>query len=125
MRFPRLLKEKLLIILISRTAFFFFLMCLVTIFLYVAGTIQNFIDSTQIFILKFYVILGIFLVTFSFCGVIIGIKRFIDLRKRRYLLRAGGYLLFVLFGIVTILAVIFILTITGGNSGPPFIQNNG
>jgi len=60
MRFPRLLKEKLLILLISRTALFFFLMCLITIFLYIVGTVQDFIDSTQLFLLKFYCFLGIF-----------------------------------------------------------------
>jgi len=37
------------------------------------------------------------------------------MKRRRYLIRAGGYLFFVLFGIATISIAIFIITITGGN----------
>jgi len=117
MHFPGFLKEKLLIILVSRTVFFFFLMCLITIFLYTVGTVQDFIDSTQLYLLKFYVILGIFLITFSICSIILGMKRFFEMKKSRYLFRVSGYLFFVIFGMVTVLIAIFIITITGGNIG--------
>ena len=118
MFFPRNLKEKLLPIMVNRTAVFFFLMCLLTLFLYVVGTVQDFIDSTQLALLRFYVVLGIFLTIASVYGIAVDLERFLKSKKHRYLLRAGGYLLLVIFGVATVLAVMFIITVSGGNVEP-------
>ena len=109
-------KEKLLPILVNRTAIFFFLICLFTLFLYAAGTVQGFIDSTQLFLLSFYVFTGIFLTVASISGIVINIKRLILNKKARYLLRAGGYIFLVIFAYFTGLAVIAIISISAGNS---------
>jgi hypothetical protein len=115
MDFSRFSTEKLLPILVNRTVIFFFLMCLLALFLYMVGTFQEFIDSTQITLLKVYSVLGIFLTVTSVSGVIIYISRMIITRKAGYLLRAGGYLALTIFGAATVLAAIVIIAISGGN----------
>ena len=98
---------------VNRLAIFFFLMCLLTLFLYVAGTVQDFIDSTQLFLLNLYFILGLFLTIASISGLFLDLNRFSGTRKTRYLLRAGGYFFLVVFGVVTILAASAITAISG------------
>ena len=115
MKFTKLTKEKLLSLLVNRTAIFFFLMCLLTLFLYTAGTVQDFIDSTQLFLLNLYFILGIFLIIASVSGFVHDLGRFIKTKKNRYILRAGGYIFLVIFGIVTVLIVSAITAISRGN----------
>jgi hypothetical protein len=90
-------------------------MCLLTLLLFATGTVQDFVDSTQLSLLSFYVIMGIFLVFFSTFGMFLDIRRFLLRKKKRYLLRAGGYLLLVIFGLATVLLVIFIVFISKGN----------
>ena len=115
MGFSRFSKEKLLYTLVNRTVIFLFIMCLLIISLYTAGTIQGFIDSTQLFLLRLYEWLGIFLMATSFCGIILDIERCIKMKKSRYLLRAGGYLLLVIFSVVTVLAVVTIVALSIGS----------
>ena len=111
----RNLKEKLLPILVSRVVIFFFIMCLLTLFLYAAGTNQGFVDSTQLALLRLYLVLGIFLAVFSVCGCIVGIVRFLRIRKARYFFRACGYLLLAIFGAVTVIIAALIMTLSAGN----------
>lgn len=112
--FFRSSKEKLLPILINRTTIFFFVMCLFTLFLYVAGTVQEFTDSTQLSLLRIYTVLGIFLTAAAASGIILDLGRFIKTKKGRYVLRAGGYALLVIFAAVTVLMVVAIVAISGG-----------
>jgi len=115
--FSGIFKEKLLPILVSRTVIFFFVGCLIVLFLYAAGTVQGFIDSTQFALLNVYVVLGIFLTIASIGGIIIDLSRFFRIRRIRYIFRAGGYMFLMIFGSVTVLAVMFIITVASGNSG--------
>ena len=115
MDFSRYKIERLLPILINKTAIFFFLMCLLTIFLYAAGTSQGFIDSTQLSLLRLYVILGIFLMTASVFGMFLELSRVLRRKMPRYLLRAGGYFLLLVFAILTVLVVLFIIALSDGN----------
>jgi len=108
-------KERLLYILVNRLAIFFFLMCVLTLFLYVAGTIQSFIDSTQLFLLNLYFILGIFLTIAAASGLVLDLNRFSSTKKTRYLLRAGGYVFLLLFGVLTVFAASVITAISDGN----------
>ena len=117
MKFSLYLKEKLLPTLVNRTVIFFFLMCLFTLFLYFAGTIQGFVDSTQLGLLKVAVVLGIFLTVTSVYSMIFVLMRLFKLKKVRYLLRAGVYMLVAIFGAATVLAALFITTVSGGNTG--------
>jgi len=112
--FSRLSKDKLLYILVNRTVIFFFVMCVLTLSLYAAGTLQGFTDSTQLFLLTIYESLGIFLMITSFCGVALDIRRCARAKRRRYFFRAGGYLLLVVFSIVTVLLVMAVTALAGG-----------
>ena len=109
-------KEKLLPILVNRTVIFFFLACLLTLFLYAAGTVQGFIDSTQLYLLRLYTVLGVFLTAVSILGTILNIGRFFRVKKARYLIRAGVYVFLVIFGIATVLLAVFIVALSGGNT---------
>jgi hypothetical protein len=113
MGFSRFSKERLLPILINRTALFFFIMSVLTLFLYAAGTVQEFTDATQFTLLSLYSVLGIFLTITAISGIILDLGRFTSTKKGRYFLRAGGYLFLVVFGIVTVLAVMAILALSG------------
>ena len=107
--------EKLLPILINRTVLFFFLMSLLTLFFYLAGTAQGFMDSTQFLLLRLYTVFGIFLAITSASGVILDLSRLIRTKRIRYLFRAGGYVFLVIFGIVTVIIVMAIIAISGGD----------
>jgi len=109
------LKEKLLPILASRTVIFFFAMCLLTLFLYIAGTIQGFIDSTQFALIRLYIVLGIFLTAASACGMLLDFGRLFKQKRIRYLFRAVGYIILTVFGVVTVLAALFIIAMSEGN----------
>ena len=114
MNFSRFPKDKLLPILVNRTAIFFFIMCLLTLSLYLAGTVQEFIDATQFVLLRCYAAFGIFLAIISASGIVIDLYRFLKTKKGRYILRAGGYGFFIIFGTITVLAAMAILAISDG-----------
>jgi len=114
MIFSRLSKDKLLYILVNRTVIFFFVMCLLILALYAAGTLQGFIDSTQLFLLRLYESLGIFLMLTSFCGFVLDIRRCVRAKRKRYFFRAGGYLFLMVFSIATILMVMAIIALSRG-----------
>ena len=98
---------------------FFFLLCLLTLFLYAAGTIQGFVDSTQLSLLSFYTVLGIFLTVSSLYAAVISIRRFIKAqgKKAGYLIMALGYFLLVIFGIATELIITFVINVVKGSGG--------
>jgi hypothetical protein len=117
MEFFRIKKEKLLPILVNRTAIFFFLMCLLALFLYAAGTVQGFIDAAQLNLLRLYTVLGIFLMISSVCGLILDLRRSLKSRRAGYLLRAAGYVFLAIFAAATVMAVFFIIALSEGNGG--------
>jgi hypothetical protein len=112
---PLHLREKVLPILTSRTVIFFFIMCLLAVLLYAAGTTQGFIDTTQFALLRLSFVLGIFLAATSICGLFLDLGRFMRFKKLRYILRSGGYLFLTFFGIFTVLMAMFIFAISDGN----------
>jgi TRAP-type C4-dicarboxylate transport system permease small subunit len=92
-------------------------MCLLTLLAYAAGTSQGFMDSTQLALLRLSAALGIFLAVSSIFGIALDLLRFFMYRNARYLLRAGIYLLLVLFGVITLLVAMSIITLSNGNGG--------
>ena len=114
MNFSRFSKEKLLPILVNRTVVFFLLMCFLAFFLYVAGTVQGFTDSTQLILLKLYTFFGIILAAAAAFGAILNLGRVITTKKGRYLLRGAVYVFLVIFATATVLAAIAIVAISGG-----------
>ena len=115
MAFSWFSKEKLFPILINRTAIVSFILCLITLIFYADGTVKGAIDSTQLSILSFYAIPGIFLGVISITGVILALRRFMKTWKFRCLSVALVYLLLAAFGVITVLAAKFIIILTAGN----------
>ena len=103
------------LIIVNRSVIFFFIMCVFTLFLYAAGTVQGFIDSTQFSLLSFFVAMGIFLALASMLSVFLEIGLFIRIKKKRYLFRAGGYTLLVIAAVASILSVMFIGIVSRGS----------
>ena len=114
MIFSRFSNDKLPYMLVNRSVIFLFSCCLLTLFLYAAGTVQTFMDSTQLFLLALYEVLGLLLFLGSAWGIVFDLYRFFKEKKQRYLLRAGGYLLLAAFSIVTVLMVMAITAFSGG-----------
>jgi hypothetical protein len=111
----RVFFRRILPILVSRAVFFFFLMCFLTVFLYAIGTVQGFMDSTQIMLLKIAAPLGLFLAAGAVYGIVLDFILFFGLKKIRFLGGAGLYLVMGIFGAVTALGAFFITAAAGGN----------
>ena len=89
-------------------------MCLLTVFLYILGTVQEFMDDTQFLLLKLAGILGILLVASSLVSIILDLLFLLSNKKIRYL---GGILLHIFFGIFgagVAYTASFIVIVTGG-----------
>jgi len=115
MIFSRYTKEKLFPLLVNRTVIILFVISLFTTTLYVTGIVRESMDSTQLSLLRLSSVLGIFLITTSICGIVLDFRRFLKTKITQHLFGACGYLALVFFGIVTVLAAMFIITVSGGN----------
>ncbi|MDR0313053.1 MAG: hypothetical protein LBI14_05605 [Treponema sp.] len=115
MKSIRQLKGKFPSIIVNRLAIFFFLICLLTGFLYALGTIQGFMDDTQSLLLRIAAIFGILLVISSVLGFFIDLGFLLVKKKLRYL----GYMFFYcflgIFGGIIASASYFVLVISAGN----------
>jgi hypothetical protein len=107
--------RKILPILVSRVIFFFFLMCVFTVFLYATGTSQGFMDSSQAILLRIAACLGFSLAVGAVYGIVLDCVLFFSLKKIRFLGGAGLYLLMGSFGALTALGALFITTAAGGS----------
>jgi hypothetical protein len=112
----RSFKHKFLTILASRVVLFFFLMCLITLFLYAIGTDQGFMDSTQLALLGIAAIAALMLLVASLYGLVLDLFLFYQNRWLRFLGGAGIYLVLGIFGFAAAAAAIFIITAAGGNA---------
>ena len=115
-RKPGLTKEKFFPLLVSRAVIVLLFLCLFTASAYAAGIARGFADSTQLALLRFYAALGIFLAVMSCSGAAIQIRRFLKKRIFRSLGLAACYLLLIIFSAATMLAAVFIIALSVGNS---------
>jgi hypothetical protein len=109
------LKGKFPSIIVNRLAIFFFLICLLTGFLYVLGTIQGFMDDTQFFLLRIAVVFGILLTVSSVLGFFIDLGFLLAKKKIRYLGIMVFYCFLGIFGGIIASASYFIMAISVGN----------
>lgn|SRR5574344_311140 len=107
-------ERKFLFWLTFRAFLFLSLMLVVLTLFYVMGNFQQFLDSTQHFILLLSSIVSIALLFFSFAGLIESIFYLITLKQKKYIF-------FIILFIVTLIAVSLLLlllrTITFISSG--------
>ncbi|QQO08148.1 hypothetical protein [Breznakiella homolactica] len=115
MKFSRPAKKSLILILVKRAVFFLLALCLITVFLYVIGTSQGFMDITQIILLRLSTIFAIFLAIGAAYGAILDASMVIRSKRSQY---AGGtvvYLLLVVLGGIIAALAAFIIVLSGGN----------
>jgi hypothetical protein len=115
MNFSQLSGSPLIFVLVRRLVVFFFVMSLLTIFLYVIGTGQEFMDNTQLLLLRIALFLGLFLSAGSIYGIALGLWRAIRCRKFRYIAGAGAYILSGIFGAALGALAAFIASAAEGN----------
>ncbi len=115
MKFTRPRKKPLIALLVKRTVFFFFFFSLLIILLYVVGTIQEFMESTQLILLRILVIMSIFLSIGALYGSILDAGFLIVKHQKQFLLGIILYLLMIIFGVSISLISSFLLVLVGGN----------
>jgi hypothetical protein len=108
-------KKSILVILVKRTVFFFFTMCVFTVFLYCIGTIQGFMEITQQLLLRLTIILGFSLAVGAIYGILLDCWFVFHKKRRRFLGGIGGYIGMGLFGTLIAAAATFIVVISRGN----------
>lgn len=107
-------KKPIILILVKRTMWFFFGICLLSLFLYAIGTNQGFMERTQFMLLWITVMVGLFIGVGSLYGI--GLDLWLIFHKKfRYLSGIGGYLCFGVFGIIIAGLASFILVLAEGN----------
>jgi hypothetical protein len=110
-------KKPILALLVKRTVFFFFIMCVLTVFLYGIGTVREFMDTTQEVLLRLAAVFGFLLAVGAVYGIGVDLWFILYKGKYRFFLGVGGYAALGIFGILVAAAATFIVVISGGN-GP-------
>jgi hypothetical protein len=108
-------KKPVIVILVKRAILFFFFLCVLTAFLYGIGTAQEFMDRTQLMLLRLSVVLGLSLAVGSVYGIALNFWLALTDRKYRFFGGAGMYMLSGLFGAATATLAAFIIVAAGGN----------
>jgi hypothetical protein len=109
-------KKPVIVILVKRAILFFFFLCVLTAFLYGIGTAQEFMDRTQLMLLRLAVVLGLSLAVSSLYGIALNFWLAVHDRKYRFFTGAGMYILLGLFGTLVATLAAFI-TVAAGGSG--------
>jgi hypothetical protein len=115
LKIPKLPDNRLFTVLVNRTVLFFLVMCLISLFLYVIGTVQGFMDDTQLFLLRLGVALSVLLVLSSVSGLMLELILFFRRRRLRFVLGAGLYFLLGIVGALIAAAAGFIISASRGN----------
>jgi hypothetical protein len=102
-------------VLINRTVLFFLVMCLINLFLYIIGTVQGFMDDTQLFLLRLGVGVSILLALSSLYGLVLDLVLFFRRRRPRFIRGACLYALLGVLGGITAALAGFIISASGGN----------
>ena len=108
--------KPLIILLVKRAVLFLFGLCLLSVFLYGVGTVQEFLDTTQVALLRASSGLGLLLGIGAAYGIFLDIGAASLLKAPRYLFGAGAYLFLSLFGLALAGAASFILVAIAGNA---------
>jgi hypothetical protein len=111
----RPVKKPIIIILVKRAVLFFFFLCVLVAYLYGLGTAQEFMDRTQLLLLRLSVILGLSLAAGSLYGIILNVWLIVHKRKYRFLGDIGLYLVLGILGVALATLAAFIMVAAGGN----------
>ena len=109
--------KPLILLLVKRTVLFLLAVCVLLLFVYAIGTAQDFLDSTQISVLRVISVVGLLLAVGSVYGFIIDTGFAAIAGSPRYILGSLSYLALALAGFGAAVFSIFLLaTITGNVS---------
>ncbi|MFP3041768.1 hypothetical protein LQZ19_08085 [Treponema primitia] len=111
----RPLKKPFIAILVKRAVLFFFFLSLLVVYLYGIGTAQEFMDRTQLLLLRLSVILGLSLAVSSIYGIILNVWIIVHDRRYHFLGGAGFYIALGILGIAIATLAAFIMVAAGGN----------
>jgi hypothetical protein len=117
MKAGELKNKPFIAILVKRTALFFFSLSALTVFLYAIGTAQEFMDSTQLFLLRASVVLGLCLAMNGIYGLALNLWLFIQKRQLGFFGSSAFYIITGILGAALAAAAAFIIVAAGGN-GP-------
>jgi hypothetical protein len=109
-------KKPVIAVLVKRAMLFFFFLCALTVFLYVIGTAQEFMDRTQLLLLRLSVVFGLSLAVGSIYGIALNCWFVFHDRKYRFFAGAGIYVVLGVFGGAIATLAAFIIVAAGGNS---------
>ena len=118
MRFSRPIKRPLIFLLVQRGVMFLSVLCAFTVFLYAAGTRQNFTDRSQFLLLNISMVLGIVLSIGVILGIVLDLYFFWTHKdKAKHLIKdIIVYVFLGIFSVSTVLIATFILVTTRGNT---------
>ncbi|GHV61168.1 hypothetical protein AGMMS49587_04600 [Spirochaetia bacterium] len=110
-------KKPIVLTLLKGAALFPFGVCLLSVFLYIAGTRQEFMDSTQLLLIHGAMLSGLLSAVLSFYGIIADLVYLISRRPSRlvYLWGIAGYLCLGLTGGLIAVLGTLLTAIAGGN----------
>jgi hypothetical protein len=108
-------KKPVIAILVKRAILFFFFLCALTVFLYGIGTVQEFMDRTQLMLLGLSVLFGLSLAVGSIYGIALNFWLIFHNRRYRFFGGAGLYIVLGLFGAAIAALAAFIIVASGGN----------
>jgi hypothetical protein len=111
----RPLKKPFIAILVKRAILFFFFLCVLVVYLYSIGTAQEFMDRTQVLLLRLSVILGLSLGVGSIYGIILNVWLSFHDKKYRFLGGVGLYIILGICGAAVATVAAFIMVAAGGN----------
>jgi hypothetical protein len=115
MKLPNPLDSKLFPLLVKRTVLFFLIMCFISLFLYIIGTVQGFMDDTQLFLLRLGAGMSILLALSSLYGLVLDLALFFREKSLRFVRGAGVYAFLGVLGGVIAASASFIISASGGN----------
>jgi hypothetical protein len=115
-------KKPFVLVLLHGAALFSFGICLLSVFLYFAGTRQRFMDSTQLALIRLAMLSGIFSALLSLYGIITDLVCLFRARREQqgrpraaYIRGIAGYLFLGLAGALIAVLGTLIATAAGGN----------
>jgi hypothetical protein len=108
-------KKPIIAILVKRAILFFFFLCALTVFLYGIGTAQEFMDRTQLLLLRLSVVFGLSLAVGSVYGIALNFWFVFHDRKYRFFTGAGMYIALGAFGAAVATLAAFVIVAAGGN----------
>ncbi len=109
--------KPLILLLVKRAVLFLFALCLLCIFLYGIGTLQEFLDSTQTALLRAASGLGLLLGIGAAYGIALDIGSAVAYKSSRFLFGAFFYFILSAIGLLVAALASFILVIISGNRG--------